>query len=72
MDAAAAMRYNAALKYAASRPNYLGGQGLLNVNKSIPYNKILKGSALKNLGEGGLGYLDGAMAQGLLAEAEAA
>jgi RHS repeat-associated protein len=72
MAVSAAMRYNAAQGYAASRTNVLGGQGLIFPQKSIPYNSILKGSTGASLAEGGLAYLDGALFQGLLAEAEAA
>jgi hypothetical protein len=72
MVVSAAMRYNAAQAYAASRTNVLGGRGLIFPQKSIPYKNILKGSAVTNLAEGGLGYVDGALAQGWLAEAEAA
>ena len=72
MAASAAMRYNAAQAYAASRTNVLGGQGLIFPQKSIPYNTILEGSAVTNLAEGGLGYVDGALFQGLMGEAEAA
>jgi len=46
MAASAAMRYNTALEYAASRTNYLGGQGLLYLKKSKPFMNILKGSAV--------------------------
>jgi hypothetical protein len=72
MAVSAAMRYNAAQAYAASRTNVLGGQGLIFPQKSIPYNNILEGSAVTNLAEGGLGYVDGALFQGLLSEAAAA
>jgi len=72
MAVSAAMRYNAAQAYAASRTNVLGGQGLIFPQKSIPYNNILEGSTVTSLAEGGLGYVDGALFQGLLAEAEAA
>jgi len=72
MAISAAMRYNAAQAYAASRTNVLGGQGLIFPQKSIPYNNILAGSTVATLAEGLLGYLDGALAQGWLAEAEAA
>jgi RHS repeat-associated protein len=66
------LRYNAAQAYAASRTNVLGGQGLIFPQKSIPYNNILKGSTVRNLAEGGWGYVDGALFQGLMGEAEAA
>ena len=72
MAVSAAMRYNAAQAYAASRTNVLGGRGLIFPQNSIPYNKILTGSAVTSLVEGGLGYLDGALFQGLMGEAEAA
>ena len=72
MTVSAATRYNAAQAYAASRTNVLGGQGLIFPQKSIPYNNILKGSAVTNLAEGVGGYVDGAMAQGLLTEYEEA
>jgi RHS repeat-associated protein len=65
-------RYNAALAYAASRTNVLGGQGLIAPWKSIPYNNILNGTATSTLAVGGLGYLDGALAQGFLVEVEQA
>ena len=72
MAASAAMRYNAAQAYAASRTNVLGGQGLIFPQKSIPYNNIMEGSAVTNLAEGGLGYVDGALFQGVVTEAQAA
>jgi hypothetical protein len=72
MASSTIMRYDAALAYAAQRTNYLGGQGLIYPLKSIPYNNILRGSAVTNLAEGGLGYVDGALAQGLVAEGIAA
>jgi hypothetical protein len=72
MAVSAAMRYNAAQAYAASQTNVLGGQGLIFPQKSIPYNNILEGSAVANLAEGGLGYVDGALFQELVSEAAAA
>jgi hypothetical protein len=63
-----AVRWNAALAYAASRPNYLGGQGLLYPYKSIPFNEILKGNLATTLAEGGVSYVDAAMFQGLVEE----
>lgn len=66
-----AMRFNAARAYAASRVNVLGGPGLIFPQKSIPYNAI-RGGAATTLLEGGLGYFDGAMSQGLLTEYEGA
>ncbi len=66
------MRANAARAYAASRTNVLGGKGLIFPQKSIPYNEIWNGSAAMTAAEGGLGYLDGAMAQGFLDEVYAA
>jgi hypothetical protein len=61
----------AAQAYAASRTNVLGGQGLIFPQKSIPYNQILDGSLSTTLTEGGLGYVDGALAQGFFIEMEA-
>lgn len=72
MAVSAVNRYNAAQAYAASRTNVLGGDGLIFPQKSIPYNNIMKGSAVTNLAEGGLGYADGAMLQGLIVEGAAA
>jgi hypothetical protein len=72
MAASAAIRYNAAQAYAASRPNVLGGRGLIFPQKSIPYNNILEGGAALNLLEGLGGYIDGALLQGWFAEAQAA
>jgi hypothetical protein len=72
MAVSAAMRYNAAQAYAASRTNVLGGQGLIFPQKSILYNNILRGSAVTNLAEGGLGYVDAALFQGLVTEAQEA
>ena len=66
-----AARWNAAVAYAASRTNVLGGQGLIFPQNSIPYNQILNGNLATSLTEGGLAYLDGALAQGLFAELEA-
>lgn len=40
-DTAAIVAWNQSLRYAASRPNYLGGQGLLNVMKSKVYRKMV-------------------------------
>lgn len=72
MAVSTAMRYNAAQAYAASRTNVLRGQGLIFPQKSIPYNDILEGSTVTNLAEGGLGYVDGAVFQGLVTEAQSA
>jgi RHS repeat-associated protein len=61
-------RYNAAQAYAAAQTNVLGGEGLIFTQKSIPYNRILKGNAVQTLGEFGWGYLDGALLQGVIDE----
>ncbi|HEV2381591.1 MAG TPA: RHS repeat-associated core domain-containing protein [Terriglobia bacterium] len=71
MTAGAINRWNAAQGYAASRTNVLDGEGLIFPQKSIPYNKILDGSRAATLTEGLLGYLDGALFQGVMTEAEA-
>lgn len=66
MAVSATMRYNAAQAYVASRTNVLGGQGLIFPQNSIPYNNTLEGGAVTNLAEAGLGYLDGALFQGVV------
>lgn len=62
------VRLNAAVAYAASRTNVLGGQGLIFQQNSIPYNRLLNGSLVRAAGEGLVSYIDGALSQGFLTE----
>jgi RHS repeat-associated protein len=62
-----ASRFNALLKYAASRPNYLGGQGLLYPLKSSVFRSILS-DATTSSGAGFAISADASLLQGLIVE----
>jgi RHS repeat-associated protein len=63
----AANKFNAALKYAASRPNYLGGQGLIYPLKSVPFKTMLNDAKAAS-GAGLLISGDLALLQGFVIE----
>jgi hypothetical protein len=60
----AASKYNAAVQYAASAPNYLGGTGLIYPMKSSVVRSMVA-DANATAASGGLMTLDLALAQGL-------
>jgi RHS repeat-associated protein len=62
-----ASRFNALLKYAASRPNYLGGQGLLYPLKSSVFRSMLS-DATTSSGAGFAVSADLSLAQGFATE----
>jgi hypothetical protein len=67
---AAASKYNAALDYAASQPNYLGGRGLVYPMKSSTFRTML-GDAKATAASGALLTIDLAEVQGIAVEMNA-
>jgi hypothetical protein len=65
---ATAHQYNNVLGYAASRPNYLGGTGLIYPNKSSVVRQMMKG-VRTTAASGQFLTLDLAIGQGLVTEA---
>jgi hypothetical protein len=63
----AASQYNAAVQYAASAPNYLGGTGLIYPMKSSVVRGMLA-DANATAAEAPLFAVDGALLQGVIAE----
>ena len=62
------IQFNNALAYAASRPNYLGGQGLLYPLKSSTYRSMVSESAATSTIGGALLTFDLSLLQGLIVE----
>jgi hypothetical protein len=62
-----AQRYNAALRYAASRTNYLGGKGLVYPMKSKVFRPMLKAAKVR-FASGALLQLNIAIGKGLIVE----
>ena len=63
----AASKYNAAVQYAASAPNYLGGTGLIYPMKSSVVRSMVA-DANATAASAPLFALDGALLQGVIAE----
>jgi hypothetical protein len=65
-----AQHYNAALQYAASQPNYLGGNGLVYPMKSSVFRSMVQGAKLR-AASGPLLAANFAIYQGLATEMRA-